>query len=175
MAKGKVLIFVEKDYEDKELWYPHLRLQEEGFEVEIASKEAGKVYFGKHGLEVASDLTFSEVEIGGYLGIIIPGGWAPDKLRQYPEVITLVQEADKKDLMIGAICHGGQVLVSAKIVDGRRLTSYRAVKDDLEFAGAVWVDEPVVKDKNLVTSRVPNDLPQFMPVVIETLSSIKPA
>ncbi len=107
MSKKKVLIFVEEDYENKELWYPYLRLQEAGFGVDVAGKEAGKIYQGKHGLDVESDVTFNQVDIDNFRGLIIPGGWAPDKLRQYPEVIKLIQEANEKGLVIGSICHGG--------------------------------------------------------------------
>lgn len=169
MNEGKILIFAHEDYEDKELWYPHLRLQEAGYDIDVAGPEAGKVYYGKHGLEVEADLSFDQVNVDDYVGLVIPGGWAPDKLRQDADVLQIVKDADRKGLMIASICHGGQVLVSADIVDGRKVTSYRAVKDDLEFAGANWVDEAVVVDGNLVSSRVPDDLPQFLPAMLEVL------
>jgi protease I len=150
-----ILIFVEEGYEEFELWVPYYRFLEAGFTVEIVGKEKGRAYAGKHGIEVRTDAAFGDVDLAGVKVVLIPGGHAPDRLRLHEEALSLVRKADEKGIVIAAICHAGSVLVSAGIVSGRRLTSYRSIRDDLIAAGGEWVDEPVVIDRNLVTSRTP--------------------
>ena len=164
-----ILIFVEEGYEEFELWVPYYRFLEAGFTVEVVGAEKGRIYAGKHGIEVRAERAFSEVDLTGVRALVIPGGYAPDRLRLHDAAVKLVQEADKKGIVIAAICHGGSVLVSAGIVAGRRLTSYRSIRDDLRAAGAEWVDEPVVIDRNLITSRTPRDLPRFLPAILNAL------
>ncbi|WP_040210678.1 type 1 glutamine amidotransferase domain-containing protein [Clostridium polynesiense] len=166
----KVLCFVAELFEDLELWYPVLRLREEGIEVKLVGREAGKVYKGKHGVSATSDLSFSEVNAQDYDGIIIPGGYAPDKLRVIQEALDLVKTADDMKKPIGQICHAGQVTVSAKILAGRKVTSVKAIKDDMVNSGAEWTDEEVVIDRNLVSSRTPSDLPAYVKKFIEVLN-----
>ena len=145
------------------------RLLEAGLTVEIVGKEKRR-YAGKHGIEVEATRSFPEVGLKKVKAIVIPGGLAPDRLRLHEEVLDLVRRADQAGLIIAAICHAGSVLVSAGIVTGRRLTSYRSIRDDLLAAGAEWVDEPVVVDHNLVTSRTPRDLPQFLPAILSAIA-----
>ena len=164
-----ILIFVEEGYEEFELWVPYYRFLEAGFTVEVVGAEKGRIYAGKHGIEVKTDAAFSDVDLAGVKVVLIPGGHAPDRLRLHDAAVKLVQEADEKGIVIAAICHGGSVLVSAGIVAGRRLTSYRSIRDDLRAAGAEWVNEPVVIDRNLITSRTPRDLPRFLPAILNAL------
>ncbi|MCK4394538.1 type 1 glutamine amidotransferase, partial [Candidatus Bipolaricaulota bacterium] len=152
-----------------ELWVPYYRLLEAGLSVQIVGKEKEKTYAGKHGIAVSAGDSFVETSLDGVKAVVIPGGLAPDRLRTHEDALDLVRQADKKGIVIAAICHAGSVLVSAGVVSGRHLTSYRSIRDDLVAAGAEWVDEPVVVDKNLITSRTPNDLPQFLPAILNAV------
>jgi len=165
----KALILVENGYEELELWVPYYRLLEEGIGVTCVGPQTGVSYVGKHGLEVRAELSFAGVDLGGVLAVIVPGGWAPDRLRTHPQAVTLVKQAHERGIAIAAICHAGSLLVSADIVRGKRLTSTRSIRDDLRAAGAVWVDEPVVVDGNLITSRTPADLPAFLPAILAAI------
>jgi protease I len=157
----KVINLVHNQFEDLELWYPTIRVKEEGITVHIVGEKAKEKYIGKHGLPAVSDLSFSNVNPDDYDGLLIPGGWAPDKLRRSEEVINIVKKMNEQKKPIGTICHAGWVLASAEIVKGRKLTSVPAIKDDLIHAGAEWYDEEVLIDENLVTSRTPADLPKY--------------
>lgn len=167
----KILCFVAELFEDLELWYPVLRLREEGIEVKLVGKEANKVYKGKNGVPATTDLAFNELVAKDYDGVLIPGGYAPDKLRVIEEALYLVKNMDDMNKPIGQICHAGQVTVSAGILKGRKVTSVKAIKDDMVNAGAQWVDEEVVVDKNLVSSRTPADLPAYTKKYIEVLNN----
>lgn len=161
--KGKkVLSLVHHDFEDLELWYPILRLREEGAIVELVGEKAGETYIGKYGVPADADYAFGVVNAEDYDAILVPGGWAPDKLRRFPEVIEMVQHMENNKKPIGQICHAGWVLVSAKVLQGKKVTSTPGIKDDMENAGATWIDEPVVVDGHLVSSRRPPDLPDYM-------------
>jgi len=166
-----VVILVEEGYEEFELWVPYYRFLEAGLTVEIVGEEAGQVYAGKHGITVSATRSFSDANLKDVRGIVVPGGLAPDKLRLHEEALDLIRQANKEGIVIAAICHAGSVLISAGIVSGRRLTSYRSIRDDLLAANAEWVDEPVVIDGNLITSRTPRDLPQFLPAILDAISS----
>jgi len=159
-----------QDFEDLELWYPVLRLREEGVTVHVAGEKAGMKYHGKHGVPVTTDIAFSDLDPAIYHGVMVPGGWAPDKLRRYPEVLQFMRTINEQGKPIGEICHAGWVLISAGIVKGKRVTSTPAIKDDMENAGATWSDEAVVLDQNLVSSRKPIDLPAYMKTYIELLN-----
>jgi len=163
-----VLIFVEEGYEEFELWVPYYRFLEAGLSVEVVGAEP-RIYPGKHGIGVKATSTFSEVDLAGVRALLIPGGHAPDRMRLHAAAVELVRKADEKGIVIAAICHAGSVLVSAGIVSGRRLTSYRSIRDDLLAAGADWVDEEVVIDRNLITSRTPRDLPRFLPAILAAI------
>lgn len=165
----RILALVDHDFEDLELWYPVLRLREEGATVHLVGPKAQEKYIGKYGVPVVSDYDFTQVKSQDYDAILVPGGWAPDKLRRFPEVIQLVQEMDKAGKVIGQICHAGWVLASAKILKGKKVTSTPGIKDDMENAGAIWLDEPVVVDGHLVSSRRPPDLPDYLRALIEVL------
>ncbi len=165
----KVIQLVSGDFEDLELWYPVLRLREEGAEVVIVGEKKGETYIGKYGVPVVSDLSFDEVDIDEYDAILVPGGWAPDKLRRFPQVIRMIREMNEQEKPIGHICHAGWVLISAKILAGRKVTSTPGIKDDMENAGAVWVDEPAVVDGHIISSRRPPDLPDYLKEFIKVL------
>ena len=168
--KGKrVAILAEDYYEELELWYPLLRLREEGAEVTIVGTGSAKTYTGKHGYPVTVDAAADEVSAEDFDAVVIPGGYAPDRLRRYQSVLNLVRGAFEKGKVVAAICHAGWVLVSAGIVKGRRVTGFYAIKDDLVNAGATYLDQEVVVDDNLITSRVPNDLPAFCRAIIAAL------
>jgi protease I len=166
----KVLILAEDLYEDLELWYPKLRLVEEGAEVHVAAPAIRRLA-GKNGYPLDPDLSLDDVASAGYAAVVIPGGFAPDKLRRYPRALEIVREfaADKRP--IAFICHGGWVPISAKIVKGVRLTSVSAIRDDLENAGATWVDEGCVVDGNIITAQIPGDLPAFCRELIRSLQA----
>jgi protease I len=166
----KIIQLVSDDFEDLELWYPVLRLREEGATVHIVGEEASKKYIGKYGVPIESDIAFSEVTIDDYDAILVPGGWSPDKLRRYEEVLQMVRVMNEKQKPIGQICHAGWVLISADVLKGRKVTSTPGIKDDMTNAGAKWVNEPVVVDGHLVSSRRPPDLPDYMREFINVMS-----
>jgi protease I len=170
LKRCKIINLVHQDFEDLELWYPMLRLQEEGITVHLVGEAKGVAYKGKHGLPAVADFGFTEVRAADYDGLLVPGGWAPDKLRRFPECLELVRAIDRADKPIGHICHAGWVLVSAGILKGRRVTSVGAIRDDMVNAGAQWVDEAVVVDGNLVSSRRPPDLPQYVCAYLQLLA-----
>ena len=161
-VKGKFLFFVEDIYEDMELWYPKYRLIEAGAEVVIAGPEAGVVYSGKHSYPCRSDAALRDMKEKDFSGLVIPGGFAPDKLRRLDKVKELTRQFMESGKLVAHICHGGWIPASAGICRGFRMTSTPGIKDDLVNAGANWVDEPVVIDRNMVSSRKPDDLPDFM-------------
>lgn len=161
-VKGKFLFFVEDIYEDMELWYPKYRLIEAGAEVVIAGPEAGVVYSGKHSYPCRSDAALRDMNEKDFAGLVIPGGFAPDKLRRLDKVKELTRQFMESGKLVAHICHGGWIPASAGICRGFRMTSTPGIKDDLVNAGANWVDEPVVIDRNMVSSRKPDDLPDFM-------------
>lgn len=171
LAHKKVIAILDHDFEDLELWYPVLRLQEEGAQVDLVGKEANKTYTGKYGVPAESVYAFTDIDADNYDAILVPGGWAPDKLRRYPEVLTFIQKMDKAKKPIGQICHAGWVLISANILNGKKVTSTPGIKDDMENAGAIWVDEPVVVDGHIISSRRPPDLPQYVKTFADILSS----
>ncbi len=165
----RILTIVSNDYDDLEFHYPLLRLKEAGAEIVVAALEKEKVYHGKYGLSTTSDLSFKEVDIKTFDGLIIPGGWAPDLLRRFPEVLDFVRYLDKHQKTIGAICHAGWVLSSAGILKDVEMTSTPGIKDDMIYAGAKWVDQPVVTSGHIITARRPPDLPLYLPALIESL------
>jgi protease I len=165
----RIALLVEDGYQDLEVWYPKLRLTEAGAEVVTIGTITGPNYKGKWGYPITVDKMASEVNANDFDAIVIPGGWAPDKLRMHTYVIDLVKAIHQAGKPVAAICHAGSVLVSADIVKGKTLTSYVAIKDDLIHAGANWVDREVVVDGNLITSRKPDDLPVFCRELIQML------
>jgi protease I len=170
LSNKRILILVENLYEDLELWYPKLRLLEEGATVQVAGPEK-KEYRGKNGYPCMPDITIHDVEMRHFDAVIIPGGFAPDKLRRIPRVLDIVRIFHERNKVIAFICHAGWVPISAKILRGKKVTGVSAIKDDLENAGATYLDHAVVVDGNLITSRTPADLPDFCRAIIRALSS----
>jgi protease I len=169
----KVLSLVHHDFEDLELWYPIFRLREEGAMVHLAGEEAGEKYKGKYGVPAISDVSFLEVRSESYDALLVPGGWAPDKLRRFESVLRITREMDAAEKPIGQICHAGWVLISAKILKDRRVTSTPGIKDDMENAGAIWVNQPAITDRNIVSAQRPPDLPPYMVQFIDVLEKYK--
>jgi protease I len=168
--KGKrVALLAENHYQDQEVWYPFYRLKEEGAEVVVVGTGSAKMYTSKFGYPIDTDKSASEVSAADFDAVIIPGGYAPDLMRRYPDMVKLVREAVLADKVVASICHGGWMLASAKILQGRTVTSFFAIKDDLEHAGAKFVDAEVVIDEKLITSRMPDDLPAFLRAIIAAL------
>src|SRR5699024_12768130 len=154
------------------LWYPILRLQGEGALVHLSGPHAKETYIGKQGVPATSDFGFKDLQAsaGNYDGILGPGGWAPDTLRRYPNVLQYIQEMNKEEKVISQNCHGGWVLISADILKDKTVTSTPAIKDDITNAGATWVDEPVVVDNHLISSRRPADLPVYVKAFADKLA-----
>jgi protease I len=171
LQSKKVLQIVSNDFEDLELWYPVLRLREEGATVHIVGEKANEKYIGKYGVPIMSDKAFSDINPTEYDALLVPGGWSPDLLRRYEEVLQIVRSMNDAQKPIGQICHAGWVLISAKILEGKTVTSTPGIKDDMMNAGATWVDEPVVVDGNLISSRRPPDLPDYMREFIRVFSN----
>lgn len=171
--KDKILVLVHEKAEDLELWYPVYRLQEEGYTVHMAGEQAGISYRGKHGVPYTTDVSWNDVLCEDYIGLLIPGGLAPDKIRRFDAVKRLVKEFDDENKPIGQICHAGWVTISAGIISGRKVTSTPGIKDDMTNAGGIWSNESVVVDGNLVSSRRPKDLPYYVAAFIKALTSKK--
>ncbi len=170
-AKGKkVILLVEEMFNDHEFWYPYYRLKEAGAQVVVVGGEKGKQYTGKAGTTAKADAGASDIQWKEFHGIVIPGGYAPDHMRRHRAMVELVGNLFKAGRVVAAICHAGWMLASAGILQGRKVTSFFAIKDDLVNAGARWVDEEVVVDGNLITSRTPDDLPAFMRAILAALA-----
>jgi protease I len=167
----RVLMFVDDVYEDLELWYPKLRLQEAGLQVTVAGPQAGQKYSGKHGYPCRSDAAIDQMQAADFDGLVIPGGFMPDKLRRDPKVLALVREFATSGKLVAAICHGGWIAISAGVYRGVQVTGSPGIKDDLINAGAAWQDAEVVIDRNFVSSRKPDDLPAFCRAVLEVLAA----
>ncbi len=166
----RVAMLAETLYQDQELWYPYFRLQEAGAEVLVVGSGSSKTYTSKFGYPVTVDADAAEVQNVDFDAVIIPGGYAPDHMRRYPEMVGLVRRAFEQGKIVAAICHGGWMLASAQILQGKKVTAFFAIKDDLVHAGAQFVDQEVCVDGNLITSRKPEDLPAFMRAIIAGLS-----
>ena len=169
LADHRILIFVGDIYEDLELWYPKLRLIEAGAAVVVAGNEADQIYMGKNGYPCVSDSAISEVRVDDFTGLVVPGGFMPDKLRRDQRVLEIVQEFNSQQKLIAAVCHGGWIPISAGVYDGVRVTGSPGIKDDLVNAGAIWEDSPVVVDRHFVSSRKPDDLPDFCRGILSVL------
>ena len=172
MQKNKTLLaFLDDVYEDLELWYPKLRLEEAGYALKCAAPEI-KTYAGKHGYPATSDILLKDASSQDFCGLLVPGGFMPDKLRRDAKVLSLTREFFEQGKLVAFICHGGWIPISAGILKGKRATGSRGIKDDLENAGAIWVDKPVVVDGNLISSRTPRDLPAFGAAMVEYLGKL---
>jgi protease I len=159
LLNKKVLSFIHHDFEDLELLYPYYRLLEEGATVTMAGEVANETYIGKYGVPHISDISFADVKAEEYDALLVPGGWAPDKLRRFKEVIDITKHM-----------HEGWVLISAKILQGVKCTSTPGIKDDMENAGAIWLNEPAVADGHIISAQRPPDLPAYMRLFVECLA-----
>lgn len=169
--KGRTVgVLVEDRYEDQEAWYPIFRMREEGATVKVIGTGRKEVYESKHGYPLRQDVSAKDVDARSLDAVIVPGGYAPDLLRMNEDVTRLVRQCSEAGKVVAAICHGGWVLASAGILRGRRATCYVAIKDDVTNAGARYVDEEVVVDGKLITSRKPDDLPAFSRAIIDALA-----
>ena len=166
----KVAVFAEDIYEDLELQYPLLRLREAGADVVVVGPEA-KTYHSKYGYPVVATVTSAQAAATAFDAVVVPGGFAPDKMRRDPNILKIVRDANDNGKVVAAICHAGWVLVSAGVLKGKTVTSTPAIKDDLINAGATWVDKEVVVDGKMVTSRRPDDLPAFCREIIAVMES----
>jgi protease I len=166
LERKRFAVLVEDQYEDQELWYPVQRLREARAAVTIVGPEAGKTYSSKHGYPAKSDKAASQVAAEDFDGVVIPGGYAPDRMRRHEAMIALVRQAFAQGKIVAAICHAGWMLCSAGVLKNKTATSFSAIKDDMVNAGANWVDREVVRDGNLITSRTPDDLPVFLRTII---------
>ena len=169
----RILIFVEDSYEDLELWYPKLRLIEAGAHVTVAGPKAGQRYVGKNGYPCVSDAAIAEMESSDFHGVVCVGGWMPDKLRRDPKVLQLIREFAATGKLVAAICHGGWMPISAGVYRGAKVTGSPGIKDDLINAGALWADAPVIVDRHFVSSRKPDDLPDFCRGILDVLTKVK--
>ena len=173
LADKTILFFAAPWYEDLELWYPKIRLEEEGARCVVAGL-GEKTYQGKRGYPVAVDTSVDQIEASQFDGLVIPGGYAPDILRRSAKVLELTRQIYQAGKPVAFICHAGWVPISAGIVRGKRGTSVGAIRDDLVNAGMLWEDCPVVVDGNLISSRTPADLPQFCKALIRALEGSRP-
>ena len=164
----KVALLIEDMYQEVEALVPYYRLQEAGFQVDVIGPEA-KVYKSKLGYPLKATVAAADAKADDYVAVIIPGGYAPDRMRRHADMVRFVREMDAQGKVIAAICHAGWVLVEADILRGRRATSFFSIRRDMENAGARWVDEAPVVDGNLITARSPNDLPAFLRAIVEAL------
>jgi len=170
LAGQRILIFAGDIYEDLELWYPKLRMIEAGAEVVVAGPEAGKTYDGKNGYPCASDAAITDMNAAEFHGLVVPGGFMPDKLRRDPNVLQLVRDFAEAGKLVAAICHGGWIPISAGVYKDVRVTGSPGIKDDLINAGAIWEDSAVVVDRHFVSSRKPDDLPEFCRGMLQVLT-----
>lgn len=169
------VVLAENLYNELELWYPLLRLRGTGMTVQVVGTGSASTYTSKHGLPVQVDTTADQIKAKDVDVVVIPGGYAPDMMRRYPAVLQLVRDAFNGGKVVAAICHAGWVLASAGILKGRTATSVAAIKDDMTNAGAKWVDQEVVQDGKLITSRTPADLPAFTDAIIAALGGVEAA
>jgi protease I len=168
--RGKRIgILAEDHFEDTELWYPLLRMREAGAKVSVIGMPGVETYHDKHCLPVKVDVAADAVSADDFDAIIVPGGYAPDRMRRHQSMLNLVRGISERGGLVAMICHAGWVPISAGIVKGKQVTSVSAIKDDLVNAGAVWSDEEVVRDGNLISSRGPDDLPAFCRAIIDAL------
>jgi len=165
----RVAVLVEDYYQVLEVWYPYLRLKEEGIQTVLVGT-GKKEYKSKEGYLAVEELSINKAQVEDFDGVVIPGGYAPDILRRYEGINKFVKEMHEKGKIVACICHGGWVLISAGILKGKQVTGFSAIKDDLINAGAKFIDKEVVVDGALITSRNPYDLPVFCKEIIKKLN-----
>ena len=171
----RAAVLVEQQYQEMEVWYPVYRLREAGCKVTLVGPEAGQTYPSKLGYPARSDRAARDVSADDFDLVVIPGGFAPDYLRRHEAVLKLVSTLAEQGKVVAAVCHGPAVLCSTQALKGKKATCFFAIKDDVSNAGARYVDEEVVRDGNLITSRKPDDLPAFMKTVLQAVKESAPA
>ncbi len=164
----KIAVLLENHYQTLEAWYPYLRLREAGHESLFVGTGKEK-YLSKNGYTANEDISIDDLRAEEFSGVIIPGGYAPDLLRTNEKIINFVREMYSQNKMVASICHGGWVLASAEIIENKKITSWQSIQDDIKHAGANFVDQEVVIDEYIITSRNPNDLPAFMSTILNFL------
>jgi protease I len=164
-----VAVLIADIFEDLELWYPILRLREARAEVTVVGPKVG-TFTGKRGTSARSDVAAADAVSSDFDAVVIPGGYAPDHMRRDPAMVQLVRAVYDSGGIVAAICHGGWMLASAGIVDGRQVTGFHSIRDDMVNAGAEFVDREVVEDERIITSRTPDDLPAFARTILAGLS-----
>jgi protease I len=169
LTDHRVAVLVDRSFEDLEFWVPTMRLREEGADVVVAGREADATFTGKHGLSATTDTAAGALDPDRLDGVVVPGGWAPDKLRRDEGVTDLVRTLDAQEKIVAQICHAGLVGISAGIVDGRQATGSTGIKDDLVNAGATWVDKAAFQEDHLVWGRVVKDIPAFCATLVQAL------
>jgi len=172
MSGKKAAIMVDEMYQVLEVWFPYYRLREAGIKIDLVAAEANKEYHSKEGYPCISTLKASDANVDDYSCMIVPGGFAPDYMRRSKDVIKFANDMVNSDKIIAAICHGGWLLCSTKIYQGKKATCYMAIKDDIINAGADYVDRKCVVDGNLITSRKPDDLPSFCKALLGKLKTL---
>ena len=170
LSGKKIAYLVEEGFEDLEFWVPLMRLQEEGAQVTVVGSGSAERFTGKHCLTAKPDVSAGEVSPDDFDAVVVPGGWAPDKLRRYAAITDLVRGIHAQGKIVASICHAGLVLISAGIVKGRKSTGSKGIKDDLINAGATWVDVPAFREGNLVWGRVVEDIPDFCRELVAALA-----
>jgi protease I len=171
MAAKKVAIMVDEMYQVLEVWFPYYRLKETGIEVNLIAAETNKEYHSKEGYPCVSQVAARDANANDYDCMIVPGGFAPDFMRRSADVIKFANDMVNAGKVIAAICHGGWLLCSTNIYKGKKATCFMAIKDDIQNAGAYYVDAECVVDDNLITSRKPDDLPAFCTAVLRALQN----
>ncbi len=166
----RVAVLAENTFEDLELWYPLLRLREAGATTVVVGTGSADTYTGKHGVPVLVDEDADTVSAADFDAVIIPGGYAPDRMRRHPAMVALVRQAAQSDKVVAAICHGGWMLCCTDALRGKKATSFMAIRFDMMNAGAEWLDRECVVDGNLITARKPDDLPAFCGAIIAALA-----
>lgn len=164
----KIAILVENLYQDQELWYPYYRMKEDGADVTVVGPRVD-TFTSKYGYPVKADRSASDVSAEEFDAVIIPGGYAPDHMRRHQAMVDLIRDAMSQRKVVAAICHAGWMLISAGVLNGRAVTGFFAIRDDLVNAGARYLDDEVVVDDRLITSRQPSDLPAFCRAIIDEL------
>jgi protease I len=171
----RAAVLVEQMYQEMEVWYPVYRLREAGCRVTLVGPEAGQTYPSKLGYPVKSDKAARDVSAEDFDLLVIPGGYAPDHMRRCEPMVRLASTMAEQGKVVAAICHGPWLLCSTQALKGRRATCFFSIKDDVMNAGATYVDAEVVRDRNIITSRKPDDLPAFLQAILQAAREAKPA
>jgi protease I len=169
MAEKRVAVMVDNMYQVLEVWYPYYRLLEAGLQVNFVAAEAKKEYHSKEGYPCISEIAAVQADVGDYDCMLVPGGFAPDFMRRSADMVKFANDMVDAGKLIAAICHGGWLLCSTRIYEGKTATCFMAIKDDIINAGAKYVDEECVVDGNLITARKPDDLPAFCTAILRAL------